>query len=331
MAPTPDIRKLARSEFSGHVVTVQDSKAFRFSRATGGSFYSYILTWMPGTVTITGDLGSLTLSHPQAMAGWRDAMEWLAGSDYDYLMQKASPRDQELDHAGTAKFILDMADESALRSLKYTLNQRREFRAAAQEAITEWEIALLEWETSDQAGDKPTIDDFRPDGARYDLDMHCAMVASTEVDYLIRRGYRHRGLDHKDIPDGFELWYRIWAVFQDDLDLPDPDIIFLAHGRKRLRQELVSFIGESSTATIHELCESLNFSDYSGSYRYTDQSIWQIEAIQHAARMLIDNPPSQLRTWLLRWHSAMTLLRHAIAPRRSNKAQVAETPRGTDA
>jgi hypothetical protein len=56
------------------------------------SSYAFTLTWTPGTLHLSGDVGELTLTHYHAMANFDEAISWALSSDFDYLLGKSDKR-----------------------------------------------------------------------------------------------------------------------------------------------------------------------------------------------------------------------------------------------
>lgn len=56
------------------------------------SNYTHTLTWTPGHLTITGDIGEITLTHYQAMQTFDAALDWASTSDVHYLLGKSDKR-----------------------------------------------------------------------------------------------------------------------------------------------------------------------------------------------------------------------------------------------
>lgn len=101
----------ARSAIAGHVMSERQSRSFDFRTPGKGSSYAYSLTWSPGSVTLAGDLGEMTVTHWQALWTFKEGMAWLAGSEWDYLLGKAGTKADVIDVEGTVNDILHMAWE----------------------------------------------------------------------------------------------------------------------------------------------------------------------------------------------------------------------------
>lgn len=76
----------------------------------GTWIYGFDVTWFPGCIFLSGDLGELTLAYHQAMHTFDDTVPWIAGSHCDYLLEKSSAK-QEYDPERTIRALLDLAEE----------------------------------------------------------------------------------------------------------------------------------------------------------------------------------------------------------------------------
>ena len=63
------------------------------------------VTWGPGFLVLTGDIGSMVVTHYSAAIELWDAIHWLHQADCDYLMGKTDRR-QEFDAESTAREIV---------------------------------------------------------------------------------------------------------------------------------------------------------------------------------------------------------------------------------
>src|SRR5262249_39254550 len=79
----------------------------------GESNYRFRVTWAPGNLFLSGDLGEETWTHYHAMPELWAAIFWFGGSSYDYLVGKCTA-EQVFDRDRTVEHIL----ESAYRSIR---------------------------------------------------------------------------------------------------------------------------------------------------------------------------------------------------------------------
>lgn len=99
-----------------HTADERVARTWRVSSKAHGGAYWFDVTWIPGSLTLTGDLDSMIVTHYQALRECNAGIEWIAGSDDSYLLGKSSARQDVLDRRATAKYLVDNA-LSALRSL----------------------------------------------------------------------------------------------------------------------------------------------------------------------------------------------------------------------
>lgn len=94
------------------------------------SFCAYSITWAkPGVLTLSGDLGELTLTHVHAMPTLDEALKWLSGSDYDYHLGKSGVA-REFDPHQTMDMWLRLLNEYAVPSFKHWRDEMRSYRAS---------------------------------------------------------------------------------------------------------------------------------------------------------------------------------------------------------
>lgn len=101
---------LIEGTFDSHMMAELPSQAFVFRRSDGSSFYRFTLTWIPGQMVLGGDLGTLTLTHSQALHTLLNGARWIESSEFDYLMSK-SDMQKVYDPDETLSFTLSVADQ----------------------------------------------------------------------------------------------------------------------------------------------------------------------------------------------------------------------------
>lgn len=94
-----------------HEMRDRPSRSFWFSEPGKGSIYAFALTWSPGTLALSGDLGELVLTHYQAMPTLESAVAWAARADADYLLGKSN-RKKSICREGTVEGIIEGAIQS---------------------------------------------------------------------------------------------------------------------------------------------------------------------------------------------------------------------------
>ena len=116
-----DIKKMAAHAFAKHLLTRERGYCWRMGQP-GRSAYSFRITWAPGAIIVTGDLGELVFQGLTTLwDGPWDAARFLVDCDYDYLMGKTAAK-QVFDRDETVKLLISSAEEN----LKYGSPERWE-------------------------------------------------------------------------------------------------------------------------------------------------------------------------------------------------------------
>lgn len=105
----PDIARLARQEFADHQMRRGPGYSWRLAKP-GTGIYSFRVTWAPGVVMVSGDIGHAAYQvWPSFGTLWK-AVDLIADSQCDYLTGKSGVA-KEFDREGTVRAILSDADE----------------------------------------------------------------------------------------------------------------------------------------------------------------------------------------------------------------------------
>lgn len=96
--------------FSNHEIAKEPESKSWLIRKPVEQQYWFKVTWTPGAIHIMGDVGELTVVHYQAMKTWREAVEWMDGTCFEYVMGKTNVK-KEFDIEETTKFIIERADD----------------------------------------------------------------------------------------------------------------------------------------------------------------------------------------------------------------------------
>lgn len=277
----------------------------------GTSAYAFRLTWTPGTVTLAGDIGEISIVHYHALRSYKDGMYWLRNSGYDYLMEKASPREQVVDHDATYDFIIEQANQQLGELFKARREAHAQWLRETQWAREEYaracetQLANLELDPEDIT----QLEDLMPEPFKAEF------PEIKRVDFKDRSMYGDKRFRDWIVPDGCELWFRLQ---QELADYYNPNDIFKASVRERIREELKSHLHDRDSSQVAEFCYDLGLDDYYGSRKYKEHSIYQIEALQFAARRICaefervdDLWHNRLRRWLTNKWQAVQL----VAPR----------------
>lgn len=246
--------------FKDHVIVREiETKAYHF-RKNGEHNYSFDFVWTPGTVNISGDCGEITIQHYSALASFESGMHWLARGGYDYLVGKVlnEQRQREYNANGTLRDLLFWANEEAVRAMKAYRDELREYR-----------------QTLD--------DDPDPEGEYKPNWLSVVHLEADSWSSIIKKKY--------DVPDGFEMWFKMWEQASTEyyrID-EDPNMIFTAKGRRELKDWLEENISDEHCGA--EISQSLGLDDYYGSYDEPQRCRWLIAAAKRAASEIINALP----------------------------------------
>lgn len=308
------IRTMAQREFAGHAMSAGPVVTRRFRRTDGRSDNWFDVTWTPGSVVLSGDVGELSIVHHSALARYRDGMAWLArtGADHDYIMGKASPREREFDREGTVRLIMEMANEDlggVLRARRDDLHRYLADRGTAVEAFGEAFDTWMEGRWAGAAQPKPA--DFLPRRADY--------VA--ELGFEMKPGYAGRSpsvfpdeIDERSVPEGYEVWFRLWrALRNSDYGPYEPETIFTAAGRREIAEEMESYLSDGGMERCAQFCCEAGLADFYGIEKYADRTVWQVEAIRHAAALMLAEAEREERRWTSVVRRRLGALRAALS------------------
>lgn len=103
---------MAAEKFAGHEINRQHQVAtFRVGKPNTTN-YGFFVTWRPGTLALSGDLGNITATHYQALMTLESTIEWMADAEFYYFMEKTGV-DRVYDLGATVQDFKDFADEDA--------------------------------------------------------------------------------------------------------------------------------------------------------------------------------------------------------------------------
>lgn len=106
----PDIARMAREYFASHVMDSGPGYSWMF-RTPGKTSYWFRVTWAPGIVTVSGDIGDIT--YRGGSSDLWDTIEWVAGGDYCYLTGKTKAK-KEFDAKATEEELIRIANHEAI-------------------------------------------------------------------------------------------------------------------------------------------------------------------------------------------------------------------------
>lgn len=225
------------------------------------SNYAYAITWTPGTLVLSGDLGELTLTHWNAMPTIEATLNWLRGASFDYLMRKSDAK-KEHDPEGTVAQILMMANEEAGDEMRIRRADMRDWWRNARDEIAFHAMHDPHVELDDLLEPKPARPVIR-ETKRFVFD------------------HRKRTEQRWEVPDGWNLWHSLWEEFGGH---GDPSVIFTAAGRRALRRDMESRVSDGREAAAG-LCQAIGLDDFWGSERWPHQTFMQFAGIKHWAAL----------------------------------------------
>lgn len=110
-----DPLQVATANTKDHTLSADVGRSFTFAK-DGTWIYGFHVTWVPGFIHISGDIGDLTLQHYGAFHSLRNAMTWLAHeTDDTYQLSKVAhgQRIEEFDVERTVQTIEEHIKELA--------------------------------------------------------------------------------------------------------------------------------------------------------------------------------------------------------------------------
>jgi len=253
-------RRLAdcSENYAKHVIKERVSRSYDFRKPSGSSHYAFALTWTPGTLSLTGDVGDMTLNQWHAMPTFEEAISWASTTDWSYLLSK-SGAGQSYDADRTAAEIIEMADEHARDTIKGHAEECRDWYKR------------------------------KPRGAEFYAQYPTARprdLAEEFTGWLEDRPVLEFEASHRPFswsfpsltpPDGFELWEKLRAAFACWIDQAD---ILTATGRTLVAREVRGFYADAVDHTAAEKSSELGLDDfyYATSWKHGDLA--KIAAIQ---------------------------------------------------
>ena len=243
------------------------------------SNYAFTLTWTPGHMTIVGDLGELTVVHYHAMPTLEEACKWLDTPDFNYLLSKTAVK-QEFDRDSTIESLWQMTTEEVDEHVRYF----NEEKAA-------WEKSKPKWRKRE-----------RVTKADFEEQMEWWKQDDPRLSYGFRECNRPSHLTNRGlwsdaeqlgwhVPDGFWHLARLWKYLLEEGEHfeRDPNALLTQEGRDTVKRALERWCDGRDDAEIGAMIyRELDYCDWYGDYDYPWRSYLQIAAIQHGARMILD-------------------------------------------
>ena len=252
----------------------------RFERR---SEYNFTLTWTPGIITLTGDIGELVITHYNALMHFEKGLFWLRNSDHDYLLGKSNAK-KEYDGQATYEATVHYANEQiidcckASRRYNYETHTYETWRHNAMRAdMVGWVKSRDEYESEvDHLEDRPEsiFDDFEEHQEPiYTYSNACRRKRGSSV------------FDNYEIPEEWTYWVKLWEEWGME---SDPNTVLKASTRREIREWLEGEVYEYEGAT-RLLYERMDDYEPIICHQWEWRSMYQIEAIKFACNMLIEN------------------------------------------
>lgn len=93
----------AARDFEKHVASAGPGYSWRFKRPNSSTYY-FRVTWAPGVLVCSGDIGELVVRHYSFDDPW-SAAAWVNGANFDYFMEK-TPERKIFDPEATAEHLI---------------------------------------------------------------------------------------------------------------------------------------------------------------------------------------------------------------------------------
>lgn len=113
MARQDDISKtmaIATEAFAQHVITDAPCQSWHVGAPNGSSIYYFTITWTPGFLTISGDVGEATYEAYGLCPSAASAAAWARTADLDYMTRKSTHK-KVYDPYATARTVVRYAYE----------------------------------------------------------------------------------------------------------------------------------------------------------------------------------------------------------------------------
>lgn len=104
---TCNIERIAAQSFAEHVMQGAPAKSWRLGKPGTGA-YAFWITWAPGILVVSGDIGSDIYELWPAFNTLESAVDLVSDAGFCYLTSKAGIRD-EFDRGETVKLLLEGA------------------------------------------------------------------------------------------------------------------------------------------------------------------------------------------------------------------------------
>lgn len=262
-------------------LTFEPKQSARFAY---NSTYAFTLTWTPGHMTIVGDLGELTVVHYGAMPTLNEACHWLLSPDYHYLLSKTKEQRQ---------FDRDATIEDIWRCLT---EEVAEGQKAYAEELAYWQDEKPKWLKREGM----TKREFDADMKRWEEDHPRFRYGFSEArrpHYTINRNLWSKEEEFGwRVPDGYWHLAKLWKFLRDESECfeSDPNFLLTDEGLQNIKKCFERWASDRNEGElIAMMYRDIGYDDYSGIYEYRPQAFFQIAAIQHGCRMILEKYASR--------------------------------------
>lgn len=272
-------RDLARIDevLAPHTCKPRNARAFDFRTPGKGSAYAFSLTWTPGSLSLAGDCGELTICHYNALWSLEEGLRWAAGADLHYLLEKTRLK-KRFDREATVLDLVKMANVDAIDARKALRDEMRRWRAQRPDPYgwydPTFDCDYVDWLQARPADEPAWTAHVRP-----------------------REKYEFTDTEERVVvPYGWELWNEIRKA----MGCPNVDAIHTGGGRRHLADLVDQFIQDEHAA--YELCYAkLGIDDYRAEYTWGFHDILQAECVRRGAKMALEQldaePPFVPYAW----------------------------------
>jgi hypothetical protein len=105
-----NIQRIAAKSFAEHIMQDAPAQSWRLGKP-GTGCYAFRVTWAPGMIAVSGDIGSAIYEIWPAFQTLEGAIRLVARADYDYLCGKSNIK-REYDREETVKGLVEYAYRS---------------------------------------------------------------------------------------------------------------------------------------------------------------------------------------------------------------------------
>lgn len=225
------------------------------------STYCFTLTWTPGHMTIVGDIGELTVVHYHAMPTLEAACNWLQSPDYAYLLSKTN------------------------EARRYDAGQTFDwFKRMLSEQVLDHALGTPGW-SSKQRRDNGDVHELRA-WRKYPPKWN-KRAGMTRAEFDQERRWYVEDKPKSPFTDHERDCWQWWRKLAEYTGYGPEDVCRAKYRRRMLDRVKDKFEHEQLAADF--LWRDMGYDDPSLAYEYRQNAFFQIAAIQHGARMILNS------------------------------------------